>query len=1249
MGFNAGAIEGTVTLDRRPFTQGLASARRQGRRFANETFTASMDVDTSAANASIRKLRADMARAESLSRHMSVTADTSGATAAMRAVEAQQRRMAAGSSQTSVGVDTSAAMMRIAALEAQLERLNTARAEPTVGVRGVGAALAQVDLLQTAVIGLGPAVVPVLAAATGGAVALVGALGAAAGALGVFGLAAAGPVVGLINLQQQMNDLDEAIMLAEPGTAKYNELLAEQAELLAQVTPAQRAALDSFEQLKTTFLEFGGGAEDNVLGAITNGLNGVRGALEILKPAVVPISLVMLELSRRFEEAMTGPGMVGFRDWIMTNGPPAILWFVGTLVNLGATVAGLVVAFQPLTDQLVATEGAFAGMRTWSEGLAANPQFQEFLSYIIQHGPLVSTTLFALVDAVLQIGWALAPVAPYLLMFVRGVAETAASVASAHPWVIQLAWAGLLVAKMWGPLVGLFAMIRTALTSQAAMWLLLRARMIAYRSVTLLIRTATLAWVGVQWLLNIAMNANPLGLIVLAVVAVIAIITGLVLAIKYAWNNFDWFRNGVLAVWTVIQAGAMWLWTNGIKPVVDWIVMAFQTYLLPAIIFVATLYVNYIQTMWKVVQTLWSFIWPIIQFIALVAFALVVTYLGVLWSYWKFVFNAIGAIATWLWQNAIKPAVDGIVWLWVNWLMPKINQAKAGWDIVMNALGAAARWLWTNVIKPVVLWIAGRWAWLVMQFQYHRAVFSAIFAMIGAYVSTLRDRFRAGFDKIKEFASSLLTNLRGMRDSVGEIFRRLANHARTPINWVINTVYNDGIRKISRNVLTAVGMTDLANKIPRAATIPAFAAGGSPMDPSGYVRGAGSGTSDDIVARIANREFVVNARSTAAFRPWLEWVNNQGRRARGNSAAAMPGNTASMPGFNRGGLVNPFDMARDAVLGASKGVLEDALDALGWTGWIRELKAGAPIWQGAAGGALDMVGGGLLSFLGRKDAEGGNPTAVVRAARAAKMEGSDSNNRYTRAFGMLGAPWCAMFVSEMLKDAKAQKLYANVRSAAVQSFATSSMSSVAPSAARAGDLAVYRGGGGPGGWSHINIVSDPTKRESIGGNEGNRIKTQRGYYPSAVKLMRPSAAMGGLITDSLVRRIMSQDYADNTRRTTPEDTQFVRVLAGLPAYGDGGRVEYRAGGGRLRAGDTAWVGEEGPELVRVGSQARVHSAPESAAIAGRGGATTYNYNVSGIATIDELRAFAHETRVAEQRRAAAGTIPGPPKPKVREG
>ncbi|WP_280371175.1 hypothetical protein [Nocardia wallacei] len=90
-----------------------------------------------------------------------------------------------------------------------------------------------------------------------------------------------------------------------------------------------------------------------------------------------------------------------------------------------------------------------------------------------------------------------------------------------------------------------------------------RAAMLAGTAATVATSAATAVYTGVQWLLNAALTANPIGLVVLALAALAA---GIVLA----WKNSETFRDIVTGAWDAIQAGAMWLWDHALKPFIDW-------------------------------------------------------------------------------------------------------------------------------------------------------------------------------------------------------------------------------------------------------------------------------------------------------------------------------------------------------------------------------------------------------------------------------------------------------------------------------------------------------------------------------------------------------------------------------------------------------------------------------------------------------------------------------------------------------
>lgn len=63
-----------------------------------------------------------------------------------------------------------------------------------------------------------------------------------------------------------------------------------------------------------------------------------------------------------------------------------------------------------------------------------------------------------------------------------------------------------------------------------------------------------------QWLWNAALSANPIGIVVIAIAALVA-------GIIWAWNNVDWFREGVIAAWEWIKNA----WATGTAAVTGWI------------------------------------------------------------------------------------------------------------------------------------------------------------------------------------------------------------------------------------------------------------------------------------------------------------------------------------------------------------------------------------------------------------------------------------------------------------------------------------------------------------------------------------------------------------------------------------------------------------------------------------------------------------------------------------------------------
>jgi len=86
----------------------------------------------------------------------------------------------------------------------------------------------------------------------------------------------------------------------------------------------------------------------------------------------------------------------------------------------------------------------------------------------------------------------------------------------------------------------------------------------AYYTVIGLVRVATLLWTGVQWLLNAALLANPIGVVL---VLVAALVGGFI----WAWKNSETFRDIIMGVWAGIKIAFFLGWAV-VKGVFDFMV-----------------------------------------------------------------------------------------------------------------------------------------------------------------------------------------------------------------------------------------------------------------------------------------------------------------------------------------------------------------------------------------------------------------------------------------------------------------------------------------------------------------------------------------------------------------------------------------------------------------------------------------------------------------------------------------------------
>ncbi len=111
-----------------------------------------------------------------------------------------------------------------------------------------------------------------------------------------------------------------------------------------------------------------------------------------------------------------------------------------------------------------------------------------------------------------------------------------------------LAGAGFLFVSMIPSFVQGLTIMRTTLIGARLATLGARAATLAHAGIMAVVRGATLAWAGAQWVLNAALSANPIGIIIIAATA----LAGIAFLV---WRNWDRVRAFFQGLWPRVVAG----------------------------------------------------------------------------------------------------------------------------------------------------------------------------------------------------------------------------------------------------------------------------------------------------------------------------------------------------------------------------------------------------------------------------------------------------------------------------------------------------------------------------------------------------------------------------------------------------------------------------------------------------------------------------------------------------------------------
>lgn len=409
---------------------------------------------------------------------------------------------------------------------------------------------------------LAPAVLaPALPAAVAGVAGLGAALGGAGAAAQVFGAVfkssfsevqeAADKTdqlrekIELLGQQAKLASGDERKALLEQQAKASQELAAH----LALIPPEQRAVVEQYGAMKDSWKSF---VDDNKPATYSIMTTGFR-AIQAIIPQLQPLFDMGAAAAQRFvgwlQRVAEGGGIERFVAFLTAQAGPAIDHLAAIGRNLGVVLGDLFENTAP------AGQGMLAGLEKLTEKLAnwsAGGGFERFMTNVSENGPTLAATLSNLATSAGQIYQILSPLAPVSMAIAAALAGIVAAVPPEVITALALAWIGYTV----------------AVKAHDAALLLLKAKTVAVSAVTK-------AWTAAQWLLNVALSANPIGLVIIAIVALVA-------AFVILWNKSEAFRNFWKRLWSGIKDAASavgrWfrdtLWRGWLVPAWDGIVNA---------------------------------------------------------------------------------------------------------------------------------------------------------------------------------------------------------------------------------------------------------------------------------------------------------------------------------------------------------------------------------------------------------------------------------------------------------------------------------------------------------------------------------------------------------------------------------------------------------------------------------------------------------------------------------------------------
>ncbi len=427
---------------------------------------------------------------------------------------------------------------------------------------------------------------------------------------------------------------------------------------------------------------------------------------------------------------------------------------------------------------------------------------------------------------------------------------------------------------------------------------------------------AVKSWAAIQAILDAELTANPIGLVVTAIGALVVAIVEVVkhwhdieTAFKDAWNHILAF----IKQWWPLLLGAV---TGGLGLVVGAVV-------------------KYHAQIWNAIQSAWNTVYGFVKSVLdkIVSAFLNWTLPGLVIKYHQQILNAI----TDAW-NAIfaffKSVINKITSFFVSSWNTILANIRSAWNSISDWLHS-----WWNTLTS---WVTGKVTGLVSAL---RSAWNTVLSDARSIWNNIQGAIQnvwsatAGWvtGHIDSFLGAVKSKWQSLLSDAQQAWNKLEGIFKAPVNFLIQTVYMGGIRRLWDDVVNAVGASGL--DLPAVATL---ARGGK-------LEGYGGG--DKHPALLESGETVVSKEHSrlphmvAAFKE----AGVPGYAAGGKVGNPAPAGKSAVAPDTSGGLPGEAEAIAKMILAASTGNMTAFTNA--FTSVVSPLFGGG----GAAGGYAKLM------------------------------------------------------------------------------------------------------------------------------------------------------------------------------------------------------------------------------------------------------------------------------------------------------